>query len=148
MLGGVHEDFERCVRAVQAKDARFDGWFYTAVLTTKIYCRPSCPVVPPKPQNMSFYPSAAAAQQAGFRACKRCRPDASPGSPRWNERADLVARAMRLIADGVVDTDGVQRFRRPARLQRPAGRAPGVRRARRRAARAGQGPARADRADR
>src|SRR3954462_12104517 len=103
----MHEDVERCVRAVQAKDARFDGWFYTAVLTTKIYCRPSCPVVPPKPRNMSFYPSAAAAQQAGFRACKRCRPDASPGSPLWNERADLVARAMRLIADGVVDTEGV-----------------------------------------
>src|SRR5690242_6472938 len=108
MLEDVYECRERCVRAVQSKDARFDGWFYTAVLTTKIYCRPSCPVVPPKPRNMSFYPSAAAAQQAGFRACKRCRPDASPGSPLWNERADLVARAMRLIADGVVDTDGVQ----------------------------------------
>ncbi|HET6288292.1 MAG TPA: AlkA N-terminal domain-containing protein [Amycolatopsis sp.] len=104
----MHEDFERCVRAVQAKDARFDGWFFTAVLTTRIYCRASCPVVPPKPENMSFYPSAAAAQEAGFRACKRCRPDASPGSPQWNERADLVARAMRLIADGVVDTDGVR----------------------------------------
>lgn len=107
MLGGVHEDFERCVRAVQSKDSRFDGWFFTAVLTTRIYCRPGCPAHPPKPQNMSFYPSAAAAQQAGFRACKRCRPDASPGSPQWNERADLVARAMRLIADGVVDRDGV-----------------------------------------
>src|SRR2546429_2498945 len=104
----MHQDTERCVRAVQSKDARFDGWFYTAVLTTRIYCRPSCPVVPPKPENMRFYPSAAAAQQAGFRACKRCRPDASPGSPQWNERADLVARAMRLIADGVVDTDGVR----------------------------------------
>jgi AraC family transcriptional regulator of adaptative response / DNA-3-methyladenine glycosylase II len=107
MLGDVHEDFERCVRAVQSKDSRFDGWFFTAVLTTRIYCRPGCPAMPPKPQNMTFYPSAAAAQQAGFRACKRCRPDASPGSPRWNERADLVARAMRLIADGVVDRDGV-----------------------------------------
>jgi AraC family transcriptional regulator of adaptative response / DNA-3-methyladenine glycosylase II len=103
----VHEDVERCVRAVQSKDARFDGWFFTAVVTTRIYCRPSCPVVPPKVANMRFYPSAAAAQQAGFRACKRCRPDASPGSPQWNERADLVARAMRLIADGVVDRDGV-----------------------------------------
>ncbi|HEV7973775.1 DNA-3-methyladenine glycosylase 2 family protein [Amycolatopsis sp.] len=103
----MHEDFERCVRAVQSKDDRFDGWFFTAVLTTRIYCRPSCPVVPPKVENMSFYPSAAAAQQAGFRACKRCRPDASPGSPQWNERADLVARAMRLIADGIVDRDGV-----------------------------------------
>jgi AraC family transcriptional regulator, regulatory protein of adaptative response / DNA-3-methyladenine glycosylase II len=103
----MHEDVERCVRAVRSKDARFDGWFFTAVLTTGIYCRPSCPVVPPRPENMRFYPSAAAAQQAGFRACKRCRPDASPGSPEWNERADLVARAMRLIADGVIDRDGV-----------------------------------------
>ncbi|MFF3541936.1 AlkA N-terminal domain-containing protein [Streptomyces platensis] len=103
----MHTDTERCLRAVQSKDARFDGWFFTAVLTTRIYCRPSCPVVPPKPENMRFYPSAAAAQQAGFRACKRCRPDASPGSPEWNERADLVARAMRLIADGIVDREGV-----------------------------------------
>ncbi|MFE2071139.1 AlkA N-terminal domain-containing protein [Streptomyces sp. NPDC059467] len=103
----MHLDREHCVRAVQSKDARFDGWFFTAVLTTRIYCRPSCPVVPPKPQNMTFYPSAAACQQAGFRACKRCRPDTSPGSPEWNQRADLVARAMRLIADGVVDREGV-----------------------------------------
>ncbi|MFJ3303963.1 AlkA N-terminal domain-containing protein [Streptomyces sp. NPDC086549] len=103
----MHLERERCVRAVQSKDARFDGWFFTAVLTTRIYCRPSCPAVPPKPQNMTFYPSAAACQQAGFRACKRCRPDTSPGSPEWNQRADLVARAMRLIADGVVDREGV-----------------------------------------
>ncbi|MEU5593153.1 AlkA N-terminal domain-containing protein [Streptomyces sp. NPDC020298] len=103
----MHTDRERCVRAVQSKDARFDGWFFTAVLTTRIYCRPSCPAVPPKPENMTFYPSAAACQQAGFRACKRCRPDTSPGSPEWNQRADLVARAMRLITDGVVDRDGV-----------------------------------------
>jgi AraC family transcriptional regulator of adaptative response / DNA-3-methyladenine glycosylase II len=103
----MYQDVERCVRAVQSKDARFDGWFFIAVITTGIYCRPSCPVVPPKAQNMRFYPSGAAAQLAGFRACKRCRPDASPGSPQWNERADLVARAMRLIADGVVDREGV-----------------------------------------
>src|SRR5690242_14168387 len=107
MLEDVYECRERCVRAVQAKDARFDGWFFTAVVTTGIYCRPSCPVVAPKPENMRFYPSAAAAQQAGFRACKRCRPDTSPGSPEWNHRADVVARAMRLIADGVVDREGV-----------------------------------------
>ena len=107
MLERMHQDTERCVRAVRSKDARFDGWFFTAVLTTRIYCRPSCPVVPPRPENMVFYPSAAAAQQAGYRACKRCRPDASPGSPEWNARADLVARAMRLIADGVIDADGV-----------------------------------------
>ncbi|MFR9794357.1 AlkA N-terminal domain-containing protein [Streptomyces sp. MS06] len=103
----MHTDRERCLRAVRSRDARFDGWFYTAVLTTRIYCRPSCPVVPPKPGNTVFYPSAAACQQAGFRACKRCRPDASPGSPQWNRRADLTARAMRLITDGVVDRDGV-----------------------------------------
>jgi AraC family transcriptional regulator, regulatory protein of adaptative response / DNA-3-methyladenine glycosylase II len=103
----VHEDFDRCYRAVQSKDARFDGWFVTAVLTTGIYCRPSCPVRPPFARNVRFYPTAAAAQRAGFRACKRCRPDASPGSPEWNIRGDLVARAMRLIADGVVDREGV-----------------------------------------
>src|SRR3954451_23454200 len=103
----MHEDVERCVRAVRSKDARFDGWFFTGVVTTGIYCRPSCPVVPPKPANMRFYPTAASAQSAGFRACKRCRPDASPGSSQWNERADLIGRAMRLIADGVVDRDGV-----------------------------------------
>ncbi|CAL9575339.1 putative bifunctional transcriptional activator_DNA repair enzyme AlkA [Streptomyces sp. enrichment culture] len=107
MQTGMHTDTERCVRAVRSKDARFDGWFFTAVLTTGIYCRPSCPVVPPKPENMVFHPSAAACQQAGFRACKRCRPDTTPGSPEWNRRADLTARAMRLIADGVVDREGV-----------------------------------------
>ncbi|MBO0828408.1 MAG: DNA-3-methyladenine glycosylase 2 family protein [Streptosporangiales bacterium] len=103
----MHEDFETCLRAVRSRDARFDGWFFIAVTTTRIYCRPSCPAVAPKTEHIRFYPSAAAAQQAGFRACKRCRPDASPGSPEWNERADLVARAMRLIADGVVDREGV-----------------------------------------
>ncbi|WP_446039653.1 AlkA N-terminal domain-containing protein [Streptomyces sp. SID1121] len=103
----MYTDTERCVRAVRSKDARFDGWFFTAVLTTRIYCRPSCPAVPPKAENMTFYPSAAACQQAGFRACKRCRPDTSPGSPEWNARADTVARAMRLIQDGVVDREGV-----------------------------------------
>jgi AraC family transcriptional regulator, regulatory protein of adaptative response / DNA-3-methyladenine glycosylase II len=103
----MHEDIGRCVRAVRSKDPRFDGWFYTAVISTGIYCRPSCPAMPPKPENMRFYPSAAAAQRAGFRACKRCRPDATPGSPLWNERAGLVARAMRLIADGVIDSGGV-----------------------------------------
>ncbi|MCW2550158.1 MAG: transcriptional regulator, AraC family, partial [Mycobacterium sp.] len=100
-------DTEQCLRAVQAKDARFDGWFFTAVVTTGIYCRPSCPAVPPKPKNIRFHPTAASAQAAGFRACKRCRPDASPGSPEWDLRSDLVARAMRLIADGVVDREGV-----------------------------------------
>ncbi|HST83125.1 MAG TPA: AlkA N-terminal domain-containing protein [Kineosporiaceae bacterium] len=103
----MYRETEQCIRAVQAKDDRFDGWFFTAVLTTRIYCRPGCPAAPPKPENMRFYPSAAAAQEAGFRACKRCRPNAVPGSPQWNVRADLVSRAVRLIADGVVDREGV-----------------------------------------
>ncbi len=101
------EDFEQCYRAVSSKDGRFDGWFVTAVTTTGIYCRPSCPAVTPKRGNVRFLPTAAAAQRAGFRACKRCRPDAAPGSPEWNLRADTVGRAMRLIADGSVDRDGV-----------------------------------------
>jgi AraC family transcriptional regulator of adaptative response / DNA-3-methyladenine glycosylase II len=101
------EDFERCYLAVQSRDPRFDGWFYTAVTSTHIYCRPSCPAQTPMRKNVRFYRSAAAAQLAGFRACKRCRPDASPGSPEWNSRADVAARAMRLIADGLVDREGV-----------------------------------------
>src|SRR6202012_3404409 len=100
-------DSDTCYRAVRARDARFDGWFYTAVRTTGIYCRPSCPAGPPYRANVEFHSSAAAAQRAGFRACKRCRPDAAPGSPDWDLRADLVGRAMRLIADGVVDREGV-----------------------------------------
>jgi AraC family transcriptional regulator of adaptative response / DNA-3-methyladenine glycosylase II len=106
MLMNVHEDRQACERAVGSKDARFDGWFFCAVVTTGIYCRPSCPARPHH-KNLRFYSSAAAAQQAGFRACKRCRPDASPGSPQWNVRSDLIARAMRLIGDGVVDREGV-----------------------------------------
>ncbi|MCU7726670.1 helix-turn-helix domain-containing protein [Actinoplanes sp. KI2] len=100
-------DFERCYRAVDSRDQRFDGWFFTAVTSTGIYCRPSCPAMTPKRENVTFFPSAAAAQRAGFRACKRCRPDAAPGSPEWDVRADLVGRAMRLIGDGVVDREGV-----------------------------------------
>lgn len=100
-------DAERAYRAVAARDARFDGCFILAVRTTRIYCRPSCPAVTPKQRNAEFYPTAAAAQSAGYRACRRCLPDAVPGSPEWNLRADLAARAMRLIADGAVERDGV-----------------------------------------
>jgi AraC family transcriptional regulator of adaptative response / DNA-3-methyladenine glycosylase II len=103
----VIPDFDQCYRAVEAKDARFDGWFFTAVRTTGIYCRPSCPARTPYPRNVEFFPTAAAAQRAGYRACKRCRPDASPGSPEWDPRGDVVARAMRLVGDGVVDREGV-----------------------------------------
>ncbi len=102
------EDPDRCYQAAQSKDARFDGWFFCAVTSTGIYCRPSCPARTPHRQNVRFYPTAAAAQQAGFRACLRCRPDATPGSPEWNVRADVVARSMRLIRDGVVDREGVE----------------------------------------
>jgi AraC family transcriptional regulator of adaptative response / DNA-3-methyladenine glycosylase II len=100
-------DHERCYRAVAGRDARFDGWFFTAVHTTGIYCRPSCPARTPLARNVSFFVTAAGAQAAGFRACRRCRPDAVPGSPEWDVRADVVARAMRLIADGEVERSGV-----------------------------------------
>jgi AraC family transcriptional regulator of adaptative response / DNA-3-methyladenine glycosylase II len=100
-------DDETRYRAVDSRDARFDGVFFTAVRTTGIYCRPSCPAATPKRVNCTFFPTAAAAQGAGFRACRRCRPDSVPGSPEWNHRADLVGRAVRLIGDGVVDREGV-----------------------------------------
>ncbi|MEU1187395.1 AlkA N-terminal domain-containing protein [Streptomyces sp. NPDC005859] len=93
--------------AVRSRDARFDGEFFFAVETTGIYCRPSCPAVTPKRHNVRFFATAAAAQGSGFRACRRCRPDAVPGSADWNARADVVGRAMRLIGDGVVDREGV-----------------------------------------
>ena len=96
-----------CRRVVEARDRRFDGRFIHAVSTTGIYCRPSCPARTPAPANSRFFPTGAAAQLAGFRACKRCRPDSVPGDPEWNLRADAVGRAMRLIADGVVDREGV-----------------------------------------
>jgi AraC family transcriptional regulator of adaptative response / DNA-3-methyladenine glycosylase II len=100
-------DSDRLWIAVEAEDPRFDGWVFCGVKTTGIYCRPSCPARTPKRENVRFFATAAAAQAAGFRACKRCRPDATPGSPEWDLHADLVGRAMRMIADGVVDRDGV-----------------------------------------
>ena len=100
-------DDDAAYRALQSRDSRFDGVFFVGVHTTGIYCRPSCAARTPHRQNVDFYPSAAAAQRAGHRACKRCRPDATPGSADWNVRADLAGRAVRLIADGVVDREGV-----------------------------------------
>jgi AraC family transcriptional regulator, regulatory protein of adaptative response / DNA-3-methyladenine glycosylase II len=106
-MAAVLDDFDRCYRAVTSRDPRFDGWFVTAVTSTGVYCRPSCPAVTPKRENVRFYPTAAAAQVAGFRACLRCRPDAAPGSPDWLARTDVAARAVRLILDGTVDREGV-----------------------------------------
>ncbi|MDQ0644714.1 DNA-3-methyladenine glycosylase 2 family protein [Microbacterium murale] len=99
--------FDERYRAIDARDIRFDGQFVTAVHSTGIYCRPSCPARTPKRENVSFYPTSAAAHEAGFRACKRCLPEAAPGSPAWDLRGDAAARAMRLIADGVVEREGV-----------------------------------------
>ena len=96
-----------CLTAMRSRDARFDGRFYTAVRTTGIYCRPSCPALTPHAENVTFFPSSAAAQDAGFRACRRCRPDSVPGSPEWDARGDVVGRAVRLIGDGTVDREGV-----------------------------------------
>lgn len=101
------EDPDTCYRAVKSRDHRFDGLFYTAVRTTGIYCRPSCPAITPRRRNVTFFRTAGAAQLAGFRACKRCRPDATPGSPEWDVAADTAGRAMRLISDGVVEREGV-----------------------------------------
>ena len=109
-LEGVIEDFELCYQAASSRDPRFDGWFYTAVTSTGIYCRPSCPAMTPKREHVRFYPSAAAAQQAGFRACKRCRPDAAPGSPEWDGRADV---------GGPGDAADRRRRRRPRGRARP-----------------------------
>jgi AraC family transcriptional regulator, regulatory protein of adaptative response / DNA-3-methyladenine glycosylase II len=106
-MSAIVEDFESCYRLSDSRDPRYDGIFFIAATSTRLYCRPSCPARQPKRANVRFYPTAAAAQSAGFRACKRCRPDASPGSPDWNWRADRVARAMRLIGDGIVDREGV-----------------------------------------
>lgn len=99
--------FSERYRAMSSRDARFDGQFITGVHSTGIYCRPSCPATTPNEKNVSFYRTAAAAHEAGLRACKRCLPDAVPGSPEWNIHDDLASRAMRLIADGVVEREGV-----------------------------------------
>jgi len=99
--------FDERYRAIDSRDTRFDGQFVTAVRSTGIYCRPSCPARTPKPSNVTFYPTSAAAHEAGYRACKRCLPEAAPGSPQWNLRGDTAGRAMRLIADGVVEREGV-----------------------------------------
>ena len=96
-------DWGRCDRARIARDPRFDGWFFTGVLTTRIYCRPTCPVKPAKSRNVVFFPTAAAAEHAGFRPCLRCRPETAPGTPAWQGAAATVSRALRLIERGFLD---------------------------------------------
>src|SRR5688500_13959104 len=103
----VIDDFERCYSFMRSRDPRYDGHFFVGVTSTGVYCRPSCPARMPLRRNVRLFRSAAAAQEAGLRACKRCEPDAAPGSPSWNRRADVAGRAFRLIADGVVDREGV-----------------------------------------
>src|ERR1700759_5000517 len=107
MLEPVDIDEERCWRAITSRDGRFDGTFVTAVRTTGIYCRPSCPAQTPRRENVRFYRAAAAAVASGCRACKRCRPDAAPGTREWDVRGDLAARALRAIGAGMVDDIGV-----------------------------------------
>ncbi|HYM50559.1 MAG TPA: AlkA N-terminal domain-containing protein [Candidatus Limnocylindrales bacterium] len=108
------EDFDACYRAVRSRDTRFDGRIFTAVTSTGIYCRPSCPAQTPKPENVRFYRSAAAAQAAGFRACKRCHPDRLVAPA--NGHTDLLTEALRLIADGVMDELGVDGLARRLRV--------------------------------
>jgi AraC family transcriptional regulator of adaptative response / DNA-3-methyladenine glycosylase II len=108
----MEHGFETYYRAVRSRDARFDGRFFTAVTSTGIYCRPICPARTPLPQNVRFFARAAAAEAAGFRACRRCRPESSPGSPDWDVRGDLVARALRLIDAGAADDAGVPELAR------------------------------------
>jgi AraC family transcriptional regulator of adaptative response / DNA-3-methyladenine glycosylase II len=103
----MNPDFDARYRALCSRDRRFDGLFFIGVTSTGVYCRPSCPAITPKRSNVRFYPTAAAAQGAGFRACLRCRPHATPGSPYWNQRSDVATRAIGLIADGVIDREGV-----------------------------------------
>jgi AraC family transcriptional regulator of adaptative response / DNA-3-methyladenine glycosylase II len=103
----IFPDAATCDRARLARDPAFDGIFFTGVRTTRIYCRPVCPVRPARSQNVVFFPSAAAAERAGFRPCLRCRPETAPGSPAWNGTRSTVGRAMRLIEDGFLDRASV-----------------------------------------
>jgi AraC family transcriptional regulator, regulatory protein of adaptative response / methylated-DNA-[protein]-cysteine methyltransferase len=100
-------DHATCDRARLARDSAFDGLFFTGVRTTRIYCRPVCPVRPARSENVVFFPTAAAAERAGFRPCLRCRPETAPGSPAWNGTRSTVGRAMRLIEAGFLDRSSV-----------------------------------------
>jgi AraC family transcriptional regulator of adaptative response / DNA-3-methyladenine glycosylase II len=95
-------------RARKSRDARFDGQFYVGVRTTGIYCRPICPANTPKSENVTFFPTAAAAGEAGYRPCLRCRPECAPGTPAWSGTSTTVRRGLRLIANGVLDDSNVE----------------------------------------
>ncbi|MGE5625019.1 MAG: AlkA N-terminal domain-containing protein [Bacillota bacterium] len=101
-------DFEACDRARLARDARFDGRFFIGVKTTGIYCRPICPAPTSKRTNVRYFPSAAAAAEAGYRPCLRCRPEAAPGTPAWLGTSATVRRGLRLIQEGALDTASVE----------------------------------------
>ncbi len=103
----LHLDHEICDRARLARDPAFDGRFFTAVRTTRIYCRPICPVKAARSQNVHFFPTAAAAERAGYRPCLRCRPETTPGSPAWRGAETTVTRGLRLIEEGFLDQAGV-----------------------------------------
>src|SRR5438477_13095524 len=103
-------DRRLCDRARKSRDARFDGRFFIAVTSTGIYCRPICPVHPPKDEHVLYFQTAAAAEAAGFRPCLRCRPEASPGTPAWAGTSAIVSRALRLIGEGALDDNGVERL--------------------------------------
>ncbi len=105
-------DHNQCYSIIKSKDERFDGRFFTAVLTTGIYCRPICPATLPRPENVQFFATAAAATEAGFRPCLRCRPESSPGTPDWQGPSSLVSRGLRLISEGVLDECGVDEVAR------------------------------------
>lgn len=100
-------DVNECEQARVSRDRRYDGRFFSGVRTTRIYCRPVCPVRPAKTANVTFYLSAAAAEAAGFRPCLRCRPEAAPFSPAWQGTRTTVERALRLIEDGALDQDSI-----------------------------------------
>ncbi len=103
----VNLDDASCYRALASRDRRFEGRFVVGVKTTGVYCRPGCPARLPKRQNANFYRCAAAAEEAGFRACRRCRPETAPGTPAWAGTSSTVSRALRLIGDGGLDGYGV-----------------------------------------
>jgi AraC family transcriptional regulator, regulatory protein of adaptative response / DNA-3-methyladenine glycosylase II len=99
-----------CDAARRSRDARFDGRFFIAVTTTRVYCRPVCPVPSPKEEHIRYFPTAAAAEAAGYRPCLRCRPEASPGTPAWSGTSAVVSRSLRLIGEGALDSIDVERF--------------------------------------